>query len=170
MTQKASEVPQNSGVPTPEFRDLSQTSDTGPRTLGPVGMPVLIKVCYVLMVLEPFVRSSTLLVPDNLDLTTSTELSQYSITKWILVFANGKIKLPVIIIIPLKIETNENDGVKMEITFKRRLTNEIMTTFIPSAFLILISYSTLYFKQFYFEAVVTINLTTLLVATNLFIR
>ena len=58
----------------------------------------------------------------------------------------------------------------MEITFKRRLTNEIMTTFIPSAFLILISYSTLYFKQFYFEAVVTINLTTLLVATNLFIR
>ena len=70
----------------------------------------------------------------------------------------------------LKIETNENDGVKMEITFKRRLTNEIMTTFIPSAFLILISYSTLYFKQFYFEAVVTINLTTLLVATNLFIR
>ena len=123
------------------------------------------------MVLEPFVRSSTLLVPDNLDLTTPTELSQYSITKWILVFANGKIKLSVIIIIvPLNIETNENDGVKMEITFKRRLTNEIMTTFIPSAFLILISYSTLYFKQFYFEAVVTINLTTLLVATNLFIR
>ena len=123
------------------------------------------------MVLEPFVRSSTLLVPDNLDLTTPTELSQYSITKWILVFANGKIKLSVIIIIvPLNIETNENDGVKMEIMFKRRLTNEIMTTFIPSAFLILLSYSTLYFKQFYFEAVVTINLTTLLVATNLFIR
>ena len=42
MTQKVSEVPQNSGVPTPEFRDLSQTSDTGPRTLGPVGMPVLL--------------------------------------------------------------------------------------------------------------------------------
>ena len=122
------------------------------------------------MVLEPFVRSSTLLVPDNLDLTTPTELSQYSITKWILVFANGKIKLSMINIIQLKIETNENDGVKMEITFKRRLTNEIMTTFIPSAFLILISYSTLYFKQFYFKAVVTINLTTLLVATNLFIR
>ena len=44
MTQKASEVPQNSGVPTPEFRDLSQTSDTGPRTLGPVGMPVLVNI------------------------------------------------------------------------------------------------------------------------------
>ena len=58
----------------------------------------------------------------------------------------------------------------MEITFKRRLTNEIMTTFIPSFFLILISYATLFFKSFYFEAVVTINLTVLLVATNLFIR
>ena len=44
MTQKASEVPQNSGVPTPEFRDPSQSSDTGPRTLGPVEMPVLTKV------------------------------------------------------------------------------------------------------------------------------
>ena len=42
MTQKASEVPQNSGVPTPEFRDLSHSSDTGPRTLGPLEMPVLI--------------------------------------------------------------------------------------------------------------------------------
>ena len=42
MTQKASEVPQNSGVPTPEFRDLSHSSDTGPRTLGPLEMPVLL--------------------------------------------------------------------------------------------------------------------------------
>ena len=51
------------------------------------------QVCYVLMVLEPFVRASTLLVPDQLKITTTTELSQYSITKWILVFANGKVML-----------------------------------------------------------------------------
>ena len=76
----------------------------------------------------------------------------------------------VILLLSLILETNVNDGVKMEITFKRRLTNEIMTTFIPSFFLILISYATLYFKSFYFEAVVTINLSVLLVATNLFIR
>ena len=75
-----------------------------------------------------------------------------------------------LIILSIILETNVNDGVKMEIKFKRRLTNEIMTTFIPSFFLILISYATLYFKSFYFEAVVTINLTVLLVATNLFIR
>ena len=52
MTQKASEVPQNSGVPTPEFRDLSQSSDTGPRTLGPLEMPVLLicasTICTIL--------------------------------------------------------------------------------------------------------------------------
>ena len=75
-----------------------------------------------------------------------------------------------LIILSIILETNVNDGVKMEIKFKRRLTNEIMTTFIPSFFLILISYATLYFKSFYFEAVVTINLSVLLVATNLFIR
>ena len=47
MTQKASEVPQNSGVPTPEFRDPSQSSDTGPRTLGTPGMPVLKKKPFI---------------------------------------------------------------------------------------------------------------------------
>ena len=52
----------------------------------------VIQVCYVLMVLEPFVRTSTLLVPDELAISTSTELSQYLITKWVLVFANGKIQ------------------------------------------------------------------------------
>ena len=58
----------------------------------------------------------------------------------------------------------------MEITFKRRLTNELMTTFVPSFFLLGICYATTYFKPFYFEANVTVNLTVMLVATTLFIR
>ena len=58
----------------------------------------------------------------------------------------------------------------MEVTFKRILTNEILTTFLPSFFLIGICYSTIFFKQFYFEASVTVNLTVMLVATTLFIR
>ena len=58
----------------------------------------------------------------------------------------------------------------MEVTFKRILTNELLTTYLPSFFLLGISYSTTFFKQFFFEAAVTVNLTVMLVATTLFIR
>ena len=58
----------------------------------------------------------------------------------------------------------------MEVTYKRILTNELLTTYLPSFFLLGICYSTTFFKQFYFEAAVTVNLTVMLVATTLFIR
>ena len=58
----------------------------------------------------------------------------------------------------------------MEIVFKRRLINELLTTYLPSFLLLLISYATTFFKPFYFEAVVTVNLSILLVTTTLFIR
>ena len=58
----------------------------------------------------------------------------------------------------------------MEIVFKRRLTNELLTTCLPSFLLLLMSYATTFFKPFYFEAAVTVNLSILLVTTTLFIR
>ena len=58
----------------------------------------------------------------------------------------------------------------MEIVFKRRLTNELLTTYLPSFLLLLMSYATTFFKPFYFEAAVTVNLSILLVTTTLFIR
>ena len=58
----------------------------------------------------------------------------------------------------------------MEIVFKRRLTNELMTTYFPSLLLLMMSYATTFFKPFYFEAAVTVNLSILLVTTTLFVR
>ena len=58
----------------------------------------------------------------------------------------------------------------MEVKFKRRLVNELLTTYLPSFLLLFISYATTKFKAFYFEAAVTVNLTVMLVATTLFIR
>ena len=58
----------------------------------------------------------------------------------------------------------------MEIVFKRRLVNELLTTYLPSFLLILMCYATTFFKPFYFEAAVTVNLSILLVTTTLFIR
>ena len=62
------------------------------------------------------------------------------------------------------------NGLKMEIVFKRRLTNELLTTYLPTFLLLLMSYATTFFKSFYFEAAVTVNLSILLVTTTLFIR
>ena len=48
--------------------------------------------------------------------------------------------------------------------------NEFLTTYLPTVLLILITYATTLFKQFYFEAALTVNLTVMLVMTTLFIR
>jgi hypothetical protein len=58
----------------------------------------------------------------------------------------------------------------MEIVFKRRLTNELLTTYLPTFLLLGITYATTFFKTFYFEAALTVNLTAMLVITTLFIR
>ena len=63
-----------------------------------------------------------------------------------------------------------SSGLKMQIVFKRRLTNELLTTYLPSLILILMCYATSFFKPIYFEAAVTVNLSILLVTTTLFIR
>ena len=65
---------------------------------------------------------------------------------------------------------NISRGLKMEIIFKRRLTNELLTTYLPSLLLLFITYATTFFKPFYFEAALTVNLTVMLVLTTLFIR
>ena len=62
------------------------------------------------------------------------------------------------------------DGIQMEIVFKRRLTNELLTTYLPTFLLLGITYSTTFFKPFFFEAALTVNLTAMLVITTLFIR
>jgi hypothetical protein len=52
---------------------------------------------------------------------------------------------------------------------KRRIINELLTTYLPSVLILAIVYATNFFKPFFFEAVVTVNLTALLVLTTLFI-
>ena len=107
------------------------------------------------MVLKDFDQQTTFLVPDLLAMKSPLELAEYEITEWKLVYYN---------------EDRKDEGLKMEVTLRRILANELLTTYLPSFFLIGICYSTTFYKQFYFEAAVTVNLTVMLVATTLFIR
>jgi hypothetical protein len=45
----------------------------------------------------------------------------------------------------------------------------MLTTYLPTLLICLVSFSTNYFKAMFFEASVTVNLTSLLVLTTLFI-
>ena len=107
------------------------------------------------MYLKRFDQQTILLLPGDIIMESRLELSQYTIEMWQLVYFD---------------EDNLDKGLKMELKFKRILTNELLTTFLPSFFLLGICYSTTFFKPFYFEASVTVNLTVMLVATTLFIR
>ena len=59
--------------------------------------------------------------------------------------------------------------VSMAIKLKRKVVTELMTTYLPTILILIIVYTTNFFKAFFFEAVVTVNLTALLVLTTLFI-
>ena len=67
------------------------------------------------------------------------------------------------------VEEDPKSGVKMIIVLKRRIQNEFLTTYVPSILLTLITFATMHFKPFYFEAALTVNLTTMLVMTTIFI-
>ena len=50
-------------------------------------------------------------------------------------------------------------GVVVTLVLGRKILNEILTTYLPTSLLIIIVHSTNYYKDFFFEAIVTVNLT-----------
>ena len=64
---------------------------------------------------------------------------------------------------------NNRDGIRVLIVMKRKFVSEIMTTYFPSFLLLAITFATTFFKPFFFEAALSVNLTTMLVMTTIFI-
>ena len=62
-----------------------------------------------------------------------------------------------------------NLTVEVEVVLGRRLIGTFMTIYMPTILLNIIGHSTNYFKPFFFEAVVTVNLTVMLVLTTMFV-
>ena len=65
-----------------------------------------------------------------------TTLTMYVITKWTLEYQK---------------QESPEEGIQMKIILKRRIMNELLTSYLPSVLLILLSYSTTFFRPFYFE-------------------
>ena len=67
----------------------------------------------------------------------------------------------------LKLE-QKIDQVHMVISLKRKIQTEMLTTYLPTLLLLIITYATTFFKPIYFEASLTVNLTIMLVMTTIF--
>ena len=59
--------------------------------------------------------------------------------------------------------------VQVEVILGRRLLSIILTVYFPTLLLNIIGYTTNFFKDFFFEAIVTVNLTAMLVLATMFI-
>ena len=132
------------------------------------------QVCGIDLVVQQVDRETVHLKPGSIIMVAKKELTQYFIT--------DKPKSPTLILADegglglidmnasiFFLKEDPGQGIKLQLVFKRRLTNDAMTTFFPSVLLICISYATAYFKSHYFEATLTVNLTVMLVITTLFI-
>ena len=84
-------------------------------------------------------QESVTLLPSNVTMKQSLDMTLFSITDYILVNANDNGK-----------------GIRMTITMKRKIMSEMMTTYFPSLLLMMITFATTFFKPFFFEAALSI--------------
>ena len=99
-------------------------------------------------------RDLVTLSPVQFNLTQSLDMNLFIITDYKLVYVNAD---------------DVKEGITMTINLKRKITSEMMTTYFPSLLLMLITFATTFFKPFFFEAALSVNLTTMLVMTTIFI-
>ena len=97
-------------------------------------------------------KMSATLIPLNLKMNQTLDMTLYLINEYV-----------------LENSTSGNGGIIMTIRMRRKILSEMMTTYFPSLLLMMITYATTFFKPFFFEATLSVNLTTMLVMTTIFI-
>ena len=98
-------------------------------------------------------RGSVSLIPGQLRMQESQDMPIFRMTHW-------ELKKH-------RFDTIKN-GLRLAIVMKRKIISEIMTTYLPSILLLMITFATTFFKPVYFEAALTVNLTNMLVMTTIF--
>ena len=65
--------------------------------------------------------------------------------------------------------STKQKAIVVEVILGRQLLSTILTVYVPTILLNVIGHSTNFFKDFFFEAVITVNLTVMLVLVTMFI-
>ena len=112
-------------------------------------------MCSIELTTDELDLESVSLVANQMIMNEKTDLTLFLVKKWTL--STSK-----------EMSSTKNEGVRMTIVLKRKIMNEMMTTYLPAVLLMLITYSTTFFKPYFFEAALSVNLTTMLVMTTIF--
>ena len=116
--------------------------------------PFDIQTCRIAMVLDGVTSQFVSVLPGQLNYTGPRELTQYYVRDYYIT----------------KRSIDGVNSVQVFIVLGRRLMGTFLTIFFPTVLLNIIGHVTNYFKPFFFEAVVTVNLTAMLVLTTMFIN
>ena len=92
------------------------------------------------------------MVPGDLEMDLNSDMKLFQLVDWSLDYKNAT-----------------EEDVHMKVKLKRKPKSELLTTFLPTVLLTMISFATSFFKPFFFEAALSVNLTTMLVMTTIFI-
>ena len=101
------------------------------------------QTCFMVMKLGGGTERLVSLDPGLLEYLGPEELTQYYVQKYSIT----------------KTRLKNAKGLRTSITFGRRLLGTILTVYLPTVLLNVIGHATNFFKPFFFEAVVTVNLT-----------
>ena len=63
--------------------------------------------------------------------------------------------------------SDSREGIRVFVVLGRRLLSNVLTVYVPTVLLNIMGHVTVYFKPFFFEAIITVNLTVMLVLTTM---
>ena len=110
------------------------------------------QTCYLDFVLDASAAAFVKLVNGSLEYWGPVELAQYFVRSTVMQ------EYPAY---------RDRSGVRVLVVFGRRLLSNILTVYVPTVLLNTMGHITVYFKPFFFEAIITVNLTVMLVLTTM---
>ena len=111
------------------------------------------QTCSIDMTTSDLDTSTLRLFPKKLWIEQKRDMTLFHMDHWELDFKNKSVP---------------ENGVSMTIVLRRKILSEMMGTYLPSILLMMITFATTFFKPFFFEAALTVNLTNMLVMTTIF--
>ena len=109
------------------------------------------QTCHLDFVLDASAAAFVKLVNGTLEYWGPVELAQYFVRNTLM----------------QEFVYRDRTGVRVLVVFGRRLLSNILTVYVPTVLLNTMGHITVYFKPFFFEAIITVNLTVMLVLTTM---
>ena len=99
--------------------------------------------CYIIMEAPLSDQGFINLMAGDLNLLLKLDMMQYTIIKW-------------------ELKKEGSTQIVLTISMGRKILSQLLTVYLPSVLIMIVVYSTNFLKQFFFEAIISVNLTAML--------